>query len=451
MDLLQKYNVPGPRYTSYPTVPYWSDENFSVAQWESLVVDSFNASNKGGGISLYVHLPYCESLCTYCGCNTRITVNHAVEGPYVDNILKEWDMYLALLDEPPVIRELHLGGGTPTFFSARNLERLIKGITEKAIVPDKTAFGFEAHPRNTTKKHLNTLYNLGFTRLSLGIQDFNSTVQKAINRIQSEDDVLEVTQMARDIGYTSINLDLIYGLPHQSMETILDTLSKVNELRPDRIAFYSYAHVPWLKPGQRGYSEADLPADANKRALYEAGKKSFENAGYVEIGMDHFALREDELAIAFNNGTLHRNFMGYTPYATKLAIGLGVSAISDSWTGFAQNVKVVEEYNRLLEAGKLPVFRGHVLNTEDLVLRRHILNLMCGFTTDWSNPHEKCDFVHEAVDQLSEMETDALVSISEGRIDVTNEGRPFVRNVCMAFDARLKRNKPETQVFSSTI
>ncbi|MGZ3891633.1 MAG: coproporphyrinogen-III oxidase family protein, partial [Mucilaginibacter sp.] len=278
--LADKYNVAAPRYTSYPTVPYWSKEPFNKISWAGHVKSAFDISNQKDGISLYIHLPFCESLCTYCGCNTRITKNHSVEDPYINAVLKEWAMYCQIFGDRPVIREIHLGGGTPTFFSPENLERLIKSILADSIVHPEADFGFEGHPANTTYEHLKVLYNLGFRRVSFGIQDFDPRVQFIINRVQTFEDVKYVTEQARQIGYTSINFDLVYGLPLQNLESLCDTVEKVGLLMPDRIAFYSYAHVPWVKPGQRRFTEKHLPTPAEKRTLHGLGRQMLGELGY---------------------------------------------------------------------------------------------------------------------------------------------------------------------------
>lgn len=450
-NLLRKYNVPGPRYTSYPTVPYWTSEMPDVKDWEKAVKESFDLSNTADGLSLYIHLPFCESLCTYCGCNTRITVNHAVESPYITAVIREWKLYLNIFKEVPKIKEIHLGGGTPTFFSPSNLRRLIESILADATICNDAEFSFEAHPNNTTTEHLQTLYELGFRRLSLGIQDFDPKVQKIVNRIQSFESVEKVTKEAREIGYTSINFDLIYGLPLQTKESVVDTINKVNLLRPDRIAFYSYAHVPWIKPGQRKFTEKDLPVDEKKRELYETGKEMFLENGYEEIGMDHFALPDDSLYQAVQNNTLHRNFMGYTHKFTKLMIGLGVSSISDTWGAFAQNVKKVEDYYEKINNGQLAVFKGHFLSEEDLILRQHILDIMCKLRTEWRTKEKQCDFISKSSDLLLEMESDGLIELTNDSLTVKEAARPFIRNVCMAFDAHLLKCKPESQIFSSVV
>jgi oxygen-independent coproporphyrinogen III oxidase len=446
--LIRKYNVPGPRYTSYPTVPCWDQQEVQMADWHRLVtaVENEDAAN---GISLYIHLPYCDSLCTYCGCNTRITVNHAVEQPYVEAVIQEWRLYRSLLGKRPLIREIHLGGGTPTFFSAQNLKFLITEILKGCAVHPEHEFGFEGHPNNTTRLHLQTLYDLGFRRVSFGIQDFDPKVQEIVNRIQPVEKVKECTAIAREIGYTSVNYDLIYGLPLQTLESVKGTIDEVKKLRPDRIAFYSYAHVPWVKPGQRKFTERDLPEDEVKRDLYETGKRLLEEAGYLEIGMDHFALPEDPLARAFTQKNMHRNFMGYTTTNTKLLIGLGVSAISDAWGGFVQNLKKVEDYLNAVKEGRLPYFKGHILNAEDLIMRSHILSLMCTFETTWKSGD--VDFHGEIIERLTDLQTDGLVEINSSGVRITNYGMPFVRNVCMAFDLRLWAQHSEKQLFSKTV
>jgi oxygen-independent coproporphyrinogen-3 oxidase len=451
-SLISKYNIAGPRYTSYPTVPYWNSDTFSLENWKSSLKQAFKESNSKEGISLYLHLPFCESLCTFCGCNKRITKQHSVEPPYIKAVLKEWDLYTELFDEKPIIKELHLGGGTPTFFSPENLKLLIDGIFKKAVRAENHEFSFEGHPNNTTKDHLQALYDVGFRRVSYGVQDYNESVQKAIHRIQPFENVQRATQLAREVGYTSVGHDIIFGLPFQTLEHVKETILKTKELLPDRLAFYSYAHVPWIKGnGQRGFNEADLPSAGLKRAQYELGKELLAEVGYEEIGMDHFALKSDSLHKSMITGNLHRNFMGYTASKTQAMIGLGVSSISDSWYGFSQNVKSIEDYYKLLEDDLIPVYRGHILSTEDLIIRKHILNLMCQFKTSWTDNHLFFDELPDAIIRLQEMEKDGLLIIDKNAISVTAKGQPFVRNICMAFDVLLQRKQPDTQLFSMTV
>ena len=444
-NLLEKYNIAAPRYTSYPTVPYWQTEKPQTSFWIENVQNTFA---KNPEISLYIHLPFCENLCTYCGCNKRITKNHKVETPYMNAVLKEWQMYLDVLPSKPILKEIHLGGGTPTFFQAENLKILLGQIIDSAIVPENHEFGLEVHPNTTSVYQLQVLRELGFDRVSIGVQDFDEEILKTIHRFQTTEQVRNLTIAAREMGYKSINYDLIFGLPKQKLHHILDTMNYLQELKPDRIAFYSYAHVPWKSKSQRGYSEADLPTGKEKRELYEVGKAELEKLGYIEIGMDHFALKSDDLYKAFEAQTMHRNFMGYTPFHTDLLIGLGTSAISDAWTAFAQNEKTVEDYQNRVEAGELPFFRGHLLNDEDAIIRKHILDLMCHFHTTWS---ESNSILADAIIRLSPMIEDNLVEVTANSIQVTKLGEPFVRNVCMALDARLWANRPTSKLFSQVV
>ena len=468
-SLIDKYNIPGPRYTSYPTVPYWENENFTSEKWQNTVIRAFNESNAEEGISIYIHLPFCEQLCTFCACHKRITKQHSVETPYLESVLKEWNLYLDLFSQSAIsnqqsaeqkaecgkqkakLKELHLGGGTPTFFSPENLKILLEGIFSTVEIAENPEFSFEGHPNNTTKEHLLTLYDLGFRRCSFGVQDYDLKVQKAINRIQPFENVKNVTEWAREIGYRSVSHDLVFGLPHQSWEAMELTIRKTLELKPDRLAFYSYAHVPWIKGvGQRGFDENDLPSGEEKRKLYENGKKLLQDLGYIEVGMDHFSLESDDLYQSLIQKKLHRNFMGYTSSNTQLMVGLGMSAISDSWYGFAQNEKTVEDYQKRVEEGKIPVFRGHILNEEDLIIRRHILNLMCQLETTFTDKNTFAE-LPEALEKLKEMQEDGLVELGDNFVKITEKGRVFTRNVAMAFDLRMMRKMPETRLFSMTV
>lgn len=451
MSLIEKYDVPGPRYTSYPTVPYWKNDGLSSEEWISTLHRN-RLEFPTNELSVYVHLPFCESLCTFCGCHKRITKNHAVEQPYIDSVMKEWELYRTAGLKNAEIKELHFGGGTPTFFAADELVRLVKHLfNNQKIDPSRVEMGFEAHPNNTSHEHLEKLFQVGFRRLSLGVQDYNPLIQQAIHRIQPFSQVKKVHEMARAIGYDSISHDLVFGLPKQSLSDILFTVEKTLELRPDRISLYSYAHVPWIKgTGQRGYDESDLPSGEVKRELYEQAKLVLLNAGYLEIGMDHFALREDSLAQAFLAKRLHRNFMGYTTQNTPMLIGLGMSAISDSWFGFAQNEKTVEAYQERVNTGEIPIFRGHLLSDLDLEIRRYILDLMCHFETELSQSGAFCVNT-QMREKLDGMVKDGLVEIEGNKVRITTAGIPFVRNVCMAFDQSLKAKHQNERLFSRTI
>jgi len=437
-DLIKKYNVPAPRYTSYPPVPFWKN-NINEATWSQAVKEAYSRFGEEEGISLYIHLPYCESLCTYCGCNKRITANHAVEIPYISSVMKEWDSYTALLPTKPKLASIHLGGGTPTFFSPESLKILIRHITRQVEVLPHAEFSFEGHPNNTTRDHLEALFEVGFTRVSFGIQDFDLEVQKAIHRIQPFEKVNEVTQTAREIGYDSINFDLIYGLPHQTQDTIQKTFERVKQLRPDRIAFYSYAHVPEAFPAQRSF-EKFLPQENEKRALYETGRAFLSNMGYLEVGMDHFALPNDPLNLAKENKTLHRNFMGYTTQPSKILIGLGNSAISDVFFAYAQNEKNIESYKKHVLDGQSPIVKGHILTEEDIQLKQLILSLICNHEAAWPTGYSPFDREDWLV-PMTNFQAEGLVDFDAEGIQIREKGITFIRNICMAFDPYMQLTK----------
>ena len=450
-SLIKKYDIPVPRYTSYPTVPYWDVEGFDRGEWWNAVNKCFVESNETKGISLYVHLPFCESLCTYCACNTRITKNHKVERGYIDGVLNEWNMYLERFPRTPLIREIHLGGGTPTFFSPENLGILMEGLMKKAEHFPAFEFSFEGHPNNTSREHLQVLYDHGFRRVSFGVQDLNEKVQRAINRIQPFENLKRVVEQSRAIGYNSVSFDLIYGLPYQTLESVHDTISQVISLRPDRIAFYSYAHVPWIKPGQRGYEDADLPSDVVKRSLYEAGRALFHEAGYVDIGMDHFATKEDSMTVAMHDGRLHRNFMGYTTNQTDLLIGLGTSSISDARYAYAQNEKKSETYLAAIAAGELALVKGHIQTQEDRDIRRAILGVACKGKVPINLLTNVSDADTDA--ELRKLAGDGLIILDEEGLKVTALGHPFIRNICRALDKRVRKpvSNATNPVFSKAI
>jgi oxygen-independent coproporphyrinogen-3 oxidase len=411
-----------------------------VDQWRDTFSEQFHRHNASGGISIYVHLPFCESLCTYCGCNKKITQNHSVEEEYLTVIEKEWKLYRTLMQQTPIIREIHLGGGTPTFFSPQNLKRLINTLTKNSIIHPQHEFSIEGHPNNTTKEHLQTLYAFGFRRISYGVQDLDPEVQRIINRIQPIENVKRATEEARQAGFTSVNFDLIYGLPLQTVQSIRNTINQVIDLKPDRIAFYSYAHVPWTSKVQRLFSEADLPAAEEKPQLYLEGKELLTSNGYSDIGMDHFALPHDDLYKARINGTLHRNFMGYTTQNTSLLVGLGVSAISDLGNAFAQNDKTLHNYSEAVNKGTLAVTRGCFLDDEDIAFRKYIKDISCKGIVTFEKAH--LDLLKEyTFPQLESLAADGLVKYDHSGLELTEEGHFFIRNVCAAFDLYLQRDK----------
>lgn len=449
-SLLRKYDVPTPRYTSYPTVPYWDSDTINQDIWEYEFVKTLVEEN--GALSIYIHLPFCESLCTFCACNKRITKNHDVEAPYITSVLNEWSLYTSKMTQRPRIQEIHLGGGTPTFFSPGELARLIKGITAGAeILPDHE-FSIEVHPNATTKEHLEVLAELGFNRVSIGIQDFDPGIQYIINRHQTYEQTALVFEWARALNYESINADLIYGLPTQKLDHIHQTIDLIRQLAPERIAYYSYAHVPWKSKVQRRYSDEDLPKAAQKWQMYHEGAIHLSQYGYDRIGMDHFALPTDKLSIAHQQGTLHRNFMGYTTNNNRMLIGLGASAISDSGNALVQNEKVVEAYQERINKNEIPIINGHLLDQRDSVIRKHILDIMCQGETILDTHQifpEHLEYIYHTIDALSK---DGLVVRDNQHLRVTELGSLFVRNICAALDAYLYRNNIESRnMFSAAI
>ncbi|MFZ4793259.1 MAG: oxygen-independent coproporphyrinogen III oxidase [Blastocatellia bacterium] len=445
-DLFRRYDVPAPRYTSYPTVPFWSDPP-TTAQW----LDSLRRALTDESLawSIYLHLPFCETLCTYCACNTVITRDHGREDGYVGLMNREWELYCEavpdLLKRP--LRQLHLGGGTPTFFSPDNLRRILGPMLEQTVI-DASNFdaSIEVDPRRTTKEHMAALHELGFRRISLGVQDFDPEVQRIVNRLQPFEETARVTNEARALGYDSVNFDLIYGLPKQTAESIVMTAKHTLELRPDRIALYSFALVPWIKPTQRSYHDDDIPKAGDKRKLYELARELLLDGGYVEIGMDHFALPHDQLALAADDGSLHRNFMGYTEMRTRVMLGMGVSAISETPDCFHQNEKAFPVYEKKLQQGQLPTLRGHRLDAEDRSLREQILAFMTRFAVELTPEQQQ-----EAPEFLASMLGDGLVELEGTTLRLTDTGLPFLRNACMFFDQRLRRQQPTSRIFSQAM
>ena len=438
-SLLRKYAVPGPRYTSYPTVPCW-ERTPTEAAWVDHLRAAFAEDGDVRGAAMYVHIPFCHALCTYCGCNMRVTRNHALVPPYVATLLREQTLLLSRLGRESVhLGEVHLGGGTPTYLHAEELDGLLAGLFSRATFTRDASLSIEADPRTTTTAQLEVLRRHGFNRLSLGVQDFDPRVQDIVNRVQSEEQVRRVTDDARALGFRSISFDLIYGLPLQTPDSIETTMDAVLSIKPERIAFYPYAPVPWIKPTQRRFTEADLPEGDAKRALQAAGRARLAAAGYVEIGMDHFALPSDDLVTALKRGTLHRNFMGWSPAPTGPLLGLGVSAIGDAGDAFAQNEKNQVHYEERVARDELPIQRGHVLDDEDRVLRRHLLRLMTARETSWDAPEDRTPYLDGVPARLAEMEADGLVALNPTSVRVLPAGVPYLRNVCMAFDARLAR------------
>lgn len=440
--LIQKYNRPGPRYTSYPPVPFWRDTP-DHASWIQHLKTTYNPAT---GLDLYVHIPYCESLCYYCGCNRTITKDHSVEEGYLRLVLKEWELYLKLLGFTPKINSLHFGGGTPTFLSPANLKHLIVELTRERS--SDFIGSIEIDPRTCQKEHLEVLAELGIKRVSLGIQDFDFEVQKAIHRHQPVSMVEALLEKIRQYNFSSVNFDLIYGLPKQTVSTISETIKIVSRLKPDLIAFYSYAHLPDRIKNQRLIKEADLPTAELKRELYETGKRLLQEAGYLDIGMDHFALPESFLYEAQKKNKLHRNFMGYVDKKSPILIGLGPTAISDSSLSFMQNEKELKDYAAKVEGGVLPVEKGHTHTKQDLAVQKIILDLMCQHTTSLSLSDLPSSA--EIAQELCDFQEDGLINFNSQEIVITPLGKAFVRNIAMSFDHHLRTQQQQTR-FSQTI
>jgi oxygen-independent coproporphyrinogen III oxidase len=445
-ELLERYDVPVPRYTSYPPVPHWQDVP-PLDRWTRALADALDSDD--ASLSLYVHVPFCETLCTFCGCNTVITRNHDRGDAYVDVVLAEIDTYLrhlpALADRP--LAQLHLGGGTPTFLRPEALARLLREVGRR--VPGRAA-GFEGaievDPRVTSDAHLEVLRAAGIGRISLGVQDVDPDVLRIVNRPQPVAVTERLVGAARRLGFESLNIDLIYGLPKQTPEGMARLADAVLRLSPDRLAVYSFARVPWIKPAQRKFSDDDVPAGAAKRALYEVLRTRLLDAGYVEIGLDHFALPHDALARAARDGTLHRNFMGYTDRRTSALLGVGVSAISETPACHHQNEKVIAVYERRVAAGEIPTLRGHLLSDDDRRRGARIRQLMATGRTAID--------AEEAADArvwLAPLIEDGLVVVGADALSLTATGVPFMRNVAAFFDVYLRRAAPASPTYSRAI
>ena len=445
-ELLTRFDVAGPRYTSYPTADRFV-EAFGEAQYVSALqqrgAGSVQASKP---LSLYVHLPFCESLCYYCACNKIITKHHDRTGPYLRYLSREVDLHVQHLGSQQVVSQLHLGGGTPTFLSDGELGELMAMLQRNFSFVPGGEYSIEIDPRTIDATRLGTLKRLGFNRLSFGVQDFDPLVQKAVHRVQPAEQVFALVAAAREIGFDSINVDLIYGLPQQTPESFDRTLAQVVELRPDRIALYGYAHLPERFKPQRRINAGDLPQAGGKVAMLARSLAAFEQAGYVYIGMDHFALPQDALAVAKRQGRLHRNFQGYSTQPDADLIALGVSAIGKVGATYSQNAKDLIEYQDRLDHGQLPVVRGLAVTRDDLLRRAVIMSLMCQGRVQFESIELshlidfKSYFAGE-LGRLSAMQDDGLVELTDSAIEVTAMGWFFVRGVAMVFDKYLQADR----------
>jgi oxygen-independent coproporphyrinogen-3 oxidase len=431
-DLLYRHSEPAPRYTSYPPVMHWKAAPAESA-WAADLIAALTPDSARLGI--YVHIPFCQALCSFCGCNIRVVRNHALAAPYVDTLLREFALYRERLAGSRLcIGELHLGGGTPTFLPAEILDRLLDGILQHCEVAPDADLAIEADPRNTTHEQLAVLRRHGFTRLSLGVQDFDPRVQEIVNRVQSAEQVARVLDWARELGFTRISFDLIHGLPLQTTDSLRHTLDVTERLRPDRVSFLPYAHVPWIKPSQRQYTEADLPERRLRAQLFALGRERMSAWDMREIGMDQYALAEDPLTQALAARRLHRNFMGFTASATQALIGLGVSAIGHGAAAYAQNEKNLQQYETRVAANELALQRGHVLVSDELRIRSHLWNLLCRSQTTVSAAERHLQWWQQAQQSLLPLHRDDLVQFKGDDIIVTELGRAFLRHLCAALD-----------------
>lgn len=451
--LLKRYDRPGPRYTSYPTAlefhPGFASEDYDR---------HLGALGSEQCVSLYLHLPFCRERCAFCGCHVIATKKAEVAERYLEYLEKEMDLLLERVGRRPAVIQYHWGGGTPTYLTPAQIERLDGAVRRRFdLLPDAER-SIEIDPRVTTPEHIDTLRNLGFNRLSMGVQDFTPQVQEAIGRGQSEEETRALYEYSRAQGFESINIDLVYGLPAQTAEGFAANLAAVLMLRPERVALYSYAHVPWVRGNQKKIDVSLLPESGLKLEFMQQAVRAFGASGYERIGMDHFALPEDALSAARRHRRLHRNFMGYTTHPTPNLLGLGVSAIGEVGGAYAQNTKKLSTYYAALDAGRLPVERGYVLTRDDRIRRQVIMGLMCNLHIDTRAVQRAFGlrFDRYFADELAELRggfsADGLVNLADGAIAVTPQGAPFVRNICMVFDRNLAKKQQEAKpAFSRTV
>ena len=450
LNLVDKYSKPGPRYTSYPTAPHFS-ENVGLADWERIIASNNETAERD--LSLYFHIPYCDTLCYFCGCTTVITRNKDKIEEYLGYLFKELDLFKSRIHPGRKVVQQAFGGGTPTYLSPEQIRRLGNKILETFHFDKDAEVACEMDPRGLTKDHIQALKDVGFNRGSVGVQDFDPAVQKAVNRINPQQMIEEIVGWTREIGFQSLNLDLIYGLPLQTRASFEKTLNAVLELNPDRLAVFNYAHVPWMKPHQKLINEADLPTSEEKLQMLKMIIETLTSSGYVYIGMDHFAKVDDELTIAQHEKTLQRNFQGYSTKAGADIYAFGMSSISQLEDIYAQNTKVVPEYYKMVDAGKLPVEKGYLLTEEDKLRRSVIMRMMCDLELDYAklSKNLQVDFkthFEKELNNLDEFVADGLMVLDDNKLTVTNKGRLFIRNIAMTFDAYLGQGEGR---FSKTI
>jgi oxygen-independent coproporphyrinogen-3 oxidase len=449
-ELVEKYDFSGPRYTSYPTAVQFM-ENFKLPDYKSCVNDT-NSELIPKPLSLYLHLPFCDTVCYYCACSKIITKNRQHAVPYLENLHKEIKYQGTIFDGDRLVEQLHWGGGTPTFISHQQMYDLMGVIRENFKLRDdgQEEYSIEIDPRALEQDTISVLRRIGFNKISFGVQDFDHDVQKAVNRIQSYEETRDVIKSARENNFRTINIDLIYGLPLQTESSFSETLEKVIELSPERISVYNYAHLPHLFKTQKQIREEDLPSANEKLRIIQQAIHLLTDAGYIYIGMDHFSKPDDELAIAQKNGSLYRNFQGYSTHANCDVVGMGITSISKIGDCYSQNVKTLDEYDDVISRGDIPVFRGYMLDFDDLLRREIIARLICHFRLDFGQIEEMYvnDFQRYFFNEMKEikaMEKDGLLSLDDEKIEVTQIGRFFIRNICSVFDKYFNRDAQITQ------
>lgn len=452
-QLIKKYDIAGPRYTSYPTAVQFGTD-FTEADYRQQAAQS---NQSGRDLSLYFHLPFCDTICYYCACNKVITKDRSKAEPYLDTLHKEIAMQAKLFDPSRKVNQLHWGGGTPTFISNQQMVDLMQVTRQHFNLHDDDSgeYSIEIDPREVTQQSIKLLRETGFNRMSLGVQDFDPAVQKAVNRIQTEAQTINALNNAREYGFKSVSTDLIYGLPLQTAESFSTTLQRIIEINPDRISLFNYAHMPELFKPQRRINEADMPSAEIKLTILKLSIEQLIDAGYVYIGMDHFAKPDDELTIAQQQGKLYRNFQGYATHADCDLVGMGITSIGTIDNSFSQNVKTLDEYQALINSAKLAVFRGVKIDQDDLIRRDVIMQLICHFNLNFSQIEAKysIEFVNYFADEIKRldiMREDGLLDLNKQAITVTAKGRLLIRNICMIFDRYLSAEKSQ-QRFSKAI
>jgi len=453
LKILGKYNVAGPRYTSYPTAPEWSDD-FGVSDYERAMVVA-NEIGERRPVSLYLHIPFCEQLCLYCGCNVIINSRKEVARPYLDRLKREIDSIGEKVDRTRPVVQMHWGGGTPTYLSVDQIEELCAHIRGRFTFDADAEISIEIDPVVTTAEQMTCLRRLGFNRVSMGVQDFNPEVQQAVRRIQSFEQTRDLVNVCRDLSYDSINLDMIYGLPCQTPESFTDSVTQVLELNPDRVAMYSYAHVPWMKKAQSVFADK-IPHGLEKFRIFQSGIRGFDGAGYDYIGLDHFSKPDDELAVALRDGSLHRNFQGYSTRASVDLYGMGVSSISGIYKVYAQNHRESKEYGESIDSGTLPTLRGLHLSEDDVIRREIISMVLCHRVVDKSKVRESLgvefdEYFEPEVPALEDLAKDGLIEWTESGFKATPIGYIFLRNIAMVFDRYLREKKADGPLFSKTL